>query len=169
MKGRIRDLGFGLDGTLTVSLSLPRQYADDFHALIDADVSVEVKKWREKRSMSQNAYAWVLIGKIAQCISPPMNKEEVYVEMLKRYGQGGIISIQKDKLDMTLRAFDYYAPKGEGTVNGKEFIHMMVYVGSSKYYSKEMATFISGIVEDAKELGIETLTPDEIAKLEGIR
>jgi hypothetical protein len=32
-----------------------------------------------------------------------------------------------------------------------------------------MATFISGIVEEAKDLGIETMTPQELAMLEGMR
>lgn len=165
MKGRIKDLGFGMGGDLTVTLSLPRHHADSLKKLMDADIEADIKKYREKRSMSQNAYAWVLITKIAQSINPPMNKEEVYAEMLKRYGQGGIISVQKDKAADVMRAFDYYVQKGEGQVNGKEFLHMMVYVGSSQYDTKEMSTFISGIVEEAKDLGIETLTPDEIARL----
>ena len=50
-------------------------------------------------------------------------------------------------------------------MNGKKFLHYMVYIGSSKYNTKEMSVFISGIVEEAKDLGIETLTPDEIARL----
>ena len=165
MKGRIKDLGFGLQGDLTVTLTLPRHHADSLKKLMDADIEVDIKKYRERRSMSQNAYAWVLITQIAQCINPPMNKGEVYVEMLKRYGQGGFISIQADKASDVTRAFDYYVQKGEGEVNGKKFLHYMVYVGSSKYNTKEMATFISGIVEEAKDLGIETLTPDEIARL----
>lgn len=165
MKGRIKDLGFGLQGDLTVTLSLPRQHADSLKKLMDADIEADIKKFREKRSLSQNAYAWTLITKIAQSVNPPMNKEEVYIEMLKRYGQGGIISVQKDKADDVIRAFDYYIPKGEGQINGKEFLHLMVYVGSSQYDTKEMATFISGIVEEAKDLGIETLTPDEIERL----
>ena len=165
MRGRIKDLGFGLQGDLTVTLTLPRHHADSLKKLMDADIEADIKKYREKRSLSQNAYAWTLITKIAQSINPPMNREEVYIEMLKRYGQGGIISVQKDKADDVTRAFDYYIPKGEGQVNGKEFLHLMVYVGSSQYDTKEMATFISGIVEEAKDLGIETLTPDEIARL----
>jgi len=165
MKGRIKDLGYGLGGDLTLTLSLPRHHADSLKKLMDADIEADIKKYREKRSMSQNAYAWVLITQIAQCMTPPMNKEEVYAEMLKRYGQGGIISVQKDKASDVMRAFDYYVQKGEGEVNGKKFLHYMVYVGSSKYNTKEMATFISGIVEEAKDLGIETLTPDEIARL----
>jgi len=165
MKGRIKDLGFGMGGDLTLTLSLPRQHADSLKKLMDVDIEADIKKYREKRSMSQNAYAWMLITKIAQSINPPMNKEEVYAEMLKRYGQGGIISVQKDKVSDVMRAFDYYVQKGEGEVNGKQFLHMMVYVGSSQYDTKEMSTFISGIVEEAKDLGIETLTPDEIARL----
>jgi hypothetical protein len=165
MRGRIKDLGFGMGGDLIVTLSLPRHHADSLKKLMDVDIEADIKKYREKRSMSQNAYAWVLITKIAQCINPPMNKEEVYAEMLKRYGQGGIISVQKDKVADVMRAFDYYVQKGEGEVNGKQFLHMMVYVGSSQYDTKEMSTFISGIVEEAKDLGIETLTPDEIARL----
>jgi len=165
MRGRIKDLGFGLQGDLTVTLSFPRQHADSLKKLMDADIEADIKKFREKRSLSQNAYAWTLITKIAQSVNPPMNKEDVYIEMLKRYGQGGIISVQKDKADDVIRAFDYYIPKGEGQINGKEFLHLMVYVGSSQYDTREMSTFISGIVEEAKDLGIETLTPDEIARL----
>ena len=165
MKGRIKDLGFGMGGELIVTLTLPRHHADSLKKLMDVDIEADIKMYREIRSMSQNAYAWVLITKIAQCINPPMNKEEVYAEMLKRYGQGGFISIQADKAGDVTRAFDYYVQKGEGEVNGKKFLHYMVYIGSSKYDTKEMATFISGIVEEAKDLGIETLTPDEIARL----
>lgn len=169
MRGRIKDLGFGLQGDLTVTLTLPREHVEDLKALKDCDIDATIKKYREKRSLSQNAYAWTLITKIAQSVNPPMNKEEVYVEMLKRYGQGGIISVQKDKANDVIRAFDYYIPKGEGKVNGKEFLHLMVYVGSSQYDTKEMSVFVSGIVEEAKDLGIETMTPDEIARLEGIQ
>ena len=165
MKGRIKDMGFGLTGDLSVTLALPRHHAEEVKDLLDTDVSVDIKKWRNRRSLSANAYAWVLITKIAQSITPPMNKEEVYAEMLKRYGQGGIISVQKDKVSDVMRAFDYYVQKGEGEVNGKNFLHYMVYIGSSKYNTKEMSVFISGIVEEAKDLGIETLTPDEIARL----
>jgi len=165
MRGRIKDLGFGLQGDLTVTLTLPREHVEDLKALKDCDIDATIKKYREKRSLSQNAYAWTLITKIAQSVNPPMNKGEVYVEMLKRYGQGGFISIQADKASDVTRAFDYYVQKGEGEVNGKKFLHYMVYIGSSKYNTKEMSVFISGIVEEAKDLGIETLTPDEIARL----
>lgn len=170
MLAQIKDMSIGMEGDIRVSLSLPRQYIDNLTKLRDEEkLDVVIKKYKERRSMSSNAYLWVLIGKIAEAITPPLNKDEVYIEMLKRYGQGGIVSVQKDKADDVLRAFDYYVPKGEGRVNGKEFIHMMVYVGSSKYNSKEMYLLIQGVVSEAQELGVETLTPNELMQLEGIR
>lgn len=164
MKGRIVSMGYGLDGDLVVTFSLPRAATDELRGLKDEDIDLKVKKFRKHRSLSANAYAWVLITKIAQSMNPPLPKEEVYIEMLKRYGQGDMVSVRKDRAS-ALRAFDYYEVKGEGFANGRDFLHVMVYVGSSKYNTQEMAIFISGIVQDAKELGIETLTPMELAKL----
>lgn len=37
--------------------------------------------------------------------------------------------------------------------------------GTSEYDTKEMSRFIDGIVSEAKELGIETLPPDEVARM----
>ena len=48
--------------------------------------------------------------------------------------------------------------------NGKFSSYMMI-KGSSQYDSAEMAKFIDHIVQEAKELGIETLTPDELARM----
>lgn len=164
MKGRIKDLGFGMGGDLIVTLSLPRHHADSLKKLMDADIEADIKKYREKRSMSQNAYAWVLITKIAQSINPPLNKEEVYQIMLQRYGQGGMVSIRTDLLDSMLRAFDYWEIKGVGEVKGKEFTHLKVWVGSSKYDTKEMSQFIDGIISECKELDIDTDTPEQVAR-----
>ena len=37
--------------------------------------------------------------------------------------------------------------------------------GSSLYNSKEMSTFIEGIIYECKKLNIETLQPDEIKRI----
>ena len=161
----IQSLSRGMGGELLVTLSLNPSHIDEVAKLKGEALDVKITKHRERRSLTSNAYAWVLITKIAQSMRPPLNKEDVYAEMLKRYGQGDIVTIQKERLDGVLRAFDYYEQKGTGTVNGKEFIHMMVYVGSSQYNTKEMSVFIDGIVNEAKDLGLETLPPDELKKM----
>ena len=45
------------------------------------------------------------------------------------------------------------------------FEHFRFWVGSSEYNTQEMSVLIDGIVQEAKQLGIETLTPMELARL----
>ena len=41
----------------------------------------------------------------------------------------------------------------------------MMLRGSSTYNTREMSVLIDGVVTEAKELGIETLTPDQIKEM----
>lgn len=50
--------------------------------------------------------------------------------------------------------------------NGKKgMTEVQVFYGSSVYTKEEMARLIDAIVEDCKEQGIETRTPEEIADM----
>ena len=86
--------------------------------------------------------------------------------MLTRYGQSEIISalahIQIGKY------VKYCEEAGESTLNGKLFKHYKVYKGSSEFDSREMSIFLDGVVSEAQELGIDTMTPNEIAKLKSL-
>lgn len=129
-------------------------------------VSVTVKKWRKKRSLDANAYAWVLMSKIADAQEYPTTKEEIYEKMLKDYGvleddDGAPITITvKSCVDMSKISGHWLLIKSNGTYNGYAMIK-----GSSEYDTKEMSHFIEGIVSEAKELGIETLTPGELEEM----
>lgn len=127
----------------------------------DRDKLFEIKEHREKRSLTANAYAWALIGKIADVLRT--SKDEVYLLMLKRYGQSEVVSVLSF-IDVS-GYFKYYEKIGSGTVQGKEFTHYKIYKGSSEYDSKEMAILIDGIISEAKELDLETLPPREIERL----
>ena len=127
----------------------------------DKDKKFEIKEKREKRSLSQNSYAWELITKIGNILRK--SKEEVYLQMLKDYGQSEIVSILSSIEPKGY--FKYYEKIGTGIVNNKEFTHYKIFKGSSEFDSKEMSIFIDGIIQECKQLGIETLTPDEISKL----
>jgi hypothetical protein len=169
MDAMIQGMTRGMGGELFLTLSLAPMHIEELRKLEGERLEVKIDKYRNKRSNNANSYCWAIIGKIAEKMFPPMNKNEVYLEMLKRYGQGTTISVQTDKLEDVCRELDYWERIGTGTVNGKEFTHLRMWVGSSKYNTKEMSLFLSGIVEEAKELNIETMTPDEIARLEGIQ
>lgn len=127
----------------------------------DKDKRFTIKEYKERRSLDQNAYAWKLITEIGNVLRK--SKEEVYLQMLKDYGQGEIVSIISSINPKGY--FKYYESIGTGIVNDKEFTHYKIYKGSSEFDKKEMTIFIDGIVQECKQLGIETLTPDEIARL----
>ena len=127
----------------------------------DRDKTFEIKEQKKKRSLSQNSYAWELITKIGNELRK--SKEEVYLQMLKDYGQREIVSMLSSI--NPIGYFKYYESIGTGIVNGKEFTHYHIFKGSSEYDSKEMSIFIYGIVQEAQQLGIETLTPDEITRM----
>ena len=117
----------------------------------------EVIEHHEKRSLSANAYAWALINKIADALRK--SKEEVYLQMLKDYGQSEFVSVLSS-IDVK-GYFKYYEEYGKGHVEGREFTHYKVYKGSSEFDSKEMSVLIDGIIQEARQLGIETITPAE--------
>ena len=127
----------------------------------DRDKVFEIKEHKEKRSLTANAYAWSLIGKIADALRT--SKEGTYLTMLKRYGQSEIVSVLSS-IDVT-GYFKYFEAVGKATLQGKEFTHYKIFKGSSEYDSREMAILIDGIISEAKDLDIETLPPREIERL----
>jgi hypothetical protein len=127
----------------------------------DKDKVFEIKEHKERRSLTANAYAWSLIGKIADVVRS--SKDEVYLDMLRKYGQSEMVSVLSE-LDVD-GFFKYYEPIAEVTLQGKRFTHYKIYKGSSEFNSREMAVLIDGIVSEAKELEIETLPPYEVERL----
>lgn len=135
---------------------------DDIKDLEKLDI--ELKPHHEKRSLNANAYAWKLITEIANVVR--VDKEDIYLRMLQRYGQSKMISVQAD---IPLTGYiKYYTEAGESTLKGKVFKHYKVYKGSSEFDKREMAILIDGIVTEAKELGIQTETPEEIEKMKSL-
>ena len=127
----------------------------------DREKLFEVKEHHEKRSLNANAYAWVLITKIADVLRA--DKEQTYLMLLKRYGQSEIVSVLSD-IDVS-GYFKYYEPIATATLQGKEFTHYKIFKGTSEYDSREMAIFIDGIVSECKEMDIETIPEAEIERL----
>ena len=128
----------------------------------DRDKQYEIKEHKEKRSLSQNAYAWKLINELANKLN--RSKDDIYLEMLKSYGQNEVVSILSNINPAGY--FKYYEPIGTGVINEKEFTHYRIYKGSSEYDSREMAVLIEGIIQEAEAQGIPTLTPEEVSKME---
>lgn len=127
----------------------------------DEEKKFEVQECKGKRSLSQNSYCWLLINKIANILR--LSKEEIYLQMLEDYGQSILIPVKKGEKPNGY--FKYYKYETSSILNGKEADWYKIYKGSSEFDSKEMTILIDGIIQECKQLGIETLTHDEIAKL----
>lgn len=168
LSGKIQGLAhdFATNQTvLTLSINEEAAAKGLYDELRNAEkLSIKIDKYREKRSLNANAYAWKLLSEIADKLRT--NKETVYLEMLKRYGQSEVISV---KAHIPIKGFvKYYEEFGEGVINGKIFKHYKVYKGSSEFDTREMSIFIDGVVSEAEEMGIQTMTPNELAKLKSL-
>lgn len=126
----------------------------------------EIKRHREKRSLNANNYSWQLQTEIAKATNRSLT--DIHNQMVLDYGVVEVYSILKPAFKSAKRMFDYFEVLGEGVVNGKEFVHVKAGIGTHNYNSKEMARFIDGVVQEAKNLGIETMTPNELARLKAI-
>ena len=127
-------------------------------------LSLSVDEYKEKRSRNANNYAWKLITDIGNKLR--MSKEDVYLMMLKRYGQSEMVSALAD---IPFGKFVKYQEEiGESELKGKLFKNYRVYQGSSEFDTREMSIFIDGIVSEAKDLGIPTETPEQIARMKDL-
>lgn len=127
----------------------------------DTKYDLKIDKHRNKRSLDANNYAWHLINEIANVLR--MSKEEVYLQMLKSYGQREYVSMLANVNPS--RISKYYEEQGTFKHNNNTFKSYMFYIGTSQYDSREMSVFIDGLVQEARQLGIETLEDIEIQEL----
>jgi hypothetical protein len=124
------------------------------------DKEYEIKEHKKKRTLDQNSYYWVLLGKLSQKLR--IAPEELHFELIKRSCPFTEILVP-DEAD--LRAIEYYEERGKITKNNKLFKIIRVYVGSSKLNTVEMGILLDNLIEECKLQGIETMTPQELAKL----
>lgn len=125
---------------------------------------VSEAKSKKPRSLTQNAYYWVMLNKLAAKLRMP--DSEVHINMLREYGVHDVFSILEDvPIDGYFR---YYDIIGTGIANGKRFKHVRVYKGSSQMNSQEFSRLIDGMREECTLQGIDVATPQEIAEMRWI-
>lgn len=127
------------------------------------ELSVEVKQHRHKRSLNANAYMWLLLSEIAAVLHT--TKDELYLVMLDRYGVYTHLIVKPNVVERVKEEWRTVRELGEVVVNGTKGIQLQCYFGSSTYDTKEMSILIDGVVQEAKGLGIETMTPDELERI----
>ena len=138
--------------------------SEEFQDLQQADeLEITVRKPKKGRSLNANAYCWYLIGKIAERLRT--SKIGVYREYIKDRGIYRVITLDEKAVDTFKHVW-----QGQGlgwlcetsSSNQAGFVDVVAYYGTSSYNTEQMAGFIDYVVEEAKGLGIETLTAREI-------
>lgn len=165
MRGRLLDLTIGLTGKQRVTIELDGDLRPDYEKLRETDVSVDLKKFRKKRSLDANSYAWVLLDKLAAVTGT--GKTALYRHYIKDVGGNSETVCVVNKAAEKLRegwehnglgwATETIPSKLEGCTN------VILYYGSSTYDTAQMARLIDLIVQDCRALGVETLPPYKLA------
>jgi len=171
MIGRLKEMYRSRDGDGWIVTFFTRDKIDGdrFDDLAKVDCDIEIKKHRNIRSKNANSYFHVLVNKIAA--ETWESDEEVKIRLITSYGA---LARREDGtyimflLPRDVDATDYYKYASlydQRTVNGTVCNMWKVYKDSHKMDSKEMARVIDGAIQEARELGIETATPKELAKM----
>lgn len=168
MKGKLIDLLVRRDGTQMITLTVDEDFRERFDELYQNDISIEIKKFRKKRSLDANAYVWVLIDKLATALQ--MDKPEVYRNLIESIG--GVSEIVCVKNEAVERLRDGWKHNGLGwftdTMPSKipGCTNVILYYGSSTYDTKQMSALIDAAIQNCQAIGIETMPPDQLAALE---
>lgn len=132
---------------------------------------VEIKRKRRRRSLDANAYCWVLIGKLSAALHLP--PEEVYRAAIRDVGDNyEILPIRAEAVEKFTEAWSGHGigwicdTIGDSDTDG--YINVRAFYGSSFYDTAQMSRLIEIIVQDCKAQGIETMTPEELAKLQEV-
>jgi len=133
----------------------------------DAKKLFEIKAYHPKRSLDANAYCWVLCTMIADVLL--IEKEDAYRQELEKYAPQILVPLRADlNPEGYFRYYTYDCTStlvNQETEESETFNYYRVIKGSSEFDSAEMARFIDCIIQDAKELDIETMPPAEIQRL----
>jgi hypothetical protein len=138
-------------------------------------LSVKIGKFRKKRSLDANAYYWLLVGKLAKALK--ISIPYCHNLMLRRYGtleefDGRPVYIIIQDTDEASEKADeaetYHIKPTAQVKEGNDGLMYRTYLllkGSHDYDTAEMSDLIEGLVDECKNVGIETATPDEIANM----
>jgi len=125
------------------------------------DKIFELKEYKEKRNLDQNAKYYKLLNELALTLK--IGTEELHFEMLKNYSVRYQILIPKD---IELRGIKYYELKKTIKKENKLFNIYEVYVPSHELKTDEFAMLLNGLIEECKAQDIEVRSPSEIREEE---
>lgn len=142
MKAEIRELSFAMDGTQILSFRTEDDCRELYEKYKGKALTITVKRFSQPRSTNANAYAWVLMDKLAEKLH--IAKESIYKNYVRNIGGNN------DRLYIADEAVGRFCTAWEG---------------SSTYDTAQMSRLIDLIVQDCMSVGIEVRDPADIESM----
>lgn len=132
---------------------------------IQIGLNEEIEVKRKKRSKNSNSYFWELLQKL--CFEMNVDLIEEYRKRVKELGICQTFELDNKNLATfehlwNERGIAWFTEKVEQGAN-KTIIN--AYYGSSSYNSKQFSKLLDNLVQDCREVGIQTLDDLEINEL----
>ena len=169
LTGTITSVLRDFNGKVVISLTV-NENVPEMANMREKQLDIKLTRHREKRSLDANAYFHVLVDKIRGKTGYSFSR--VKNELITSYGQIEYIddqqviiktNIQPDQ--MAEQETLHCKPIRVEIEKGKEVTFYRVYRGSHTYNTAEMSRLIDGAVQEAKDLGIETMSPAQIERI----
>ena len=152
------------NGWLMIKTSPPEALKQLYGIKVGKDY--DIKPHVEKRSRNANAYAWLLLTKLASQLG--ISKEEAYRHAVENIGgKTDVLSMRTQAVKDFTRAFmnGHIGRNVEILYTDNDKTDVVITYGSSDFNTQQMAQFIDSIVQDCLAIGIETKTKEEIESL----
>jgi hypothetical protein len=168
MIGKLRDLYPLQGGEWLVSFTTREDPGQMFDDLRETPVKVDIKKASKHRSLSANAFAWVLLDQISEKSGVPVS--EVYRNAIREIG--GIA----EYYGMKEAAYESFCEIWTADHLGRQveiipgsskpgWINVKAWKGSSDFDSAQMARFIDSLIQEAENQGIPTVPEKEVERM----
>ena len=139
--------------------------------ILKPDADWEVKEKKQRRSLDSNSFFHLLCDKLRQKMNPPLSMAACKNHLITSYGQpeydenGNMVYLKANIPIDKMQEVEYLHCQPVKS-ESENVIFYRVYRGSHTYNTAEMAQLIAGTVDECKALGIETATPQEIARMQ---
>lgn len=160
-----------MGATIEFTVVLDSLYRQDVFEVLNAmqgdkkAYTITIERLKRKRSLNANNYMWQLCQKIAEKVGA--TKETVYRKNIREVGSFETVELISAGAARFIRSWE---ANGLGWVaepmsERGGYTTVIAYYGSSSYDTAEMSRLVEAVVEEAKALGVETMTPLELDRL----
>ena len=167
LKTKLNDVVKNGKGDVIVSFVVDNYSIRDITENLNEDetYSIEIKKWKDKRTLDQNSLLWGLINEIDKTINgvaTPDSEMSIYISALLKAGAKYTTMVVDKKAEMMLREKFRAIQFLHNFAKDENYGVYRVYYGSSKMTKEEFALLIDAIKQIGYECGVEMKYWEEV-------